>query len=151
MFGCPGLSRSPSYFILTLLLNVVAAMCFPVTLLFAPMIVMIKNYQGVLLVSDQAERLRTKTTSFIHVNLARVFVLVGFALLGAISGILCAVIGTLVGTVYQLLKIVTIFVKVAFCCEKRLDVMSSSPMPKTPLYNHDNSDNSINSADIRSP
>ena len=54
IFGCPGLSRTPNLFIFTLFLNVLYALLFPVTLLFAPMILMIKNYQGPLLVSDQA-------------------------------------------------------------------------------------------------
>ena len=52
VFGCPGLARSPSYFFVTLLLNLIYALLFPLTLLFAPMIVMIKNYQGKRLVED---------------------------------------------------------------------------------------------------
>ena len=56
VFGCPGLSKSPSYFFLTLLLNLVYVLFFPLTLFFAPMIIMIKNYQGLMLVTDQAQR-----------------------------------------------------------------------------------------------
>ena len=52
IFGCPGLSKSSSYLCVTLLLNLLYAMLFPVTLFFAPMIVMIKNYSGKLMVSD---------------------------------------------------------------------------------------------------
>ena len=75
-------------------------MLFPVTLFFAPMVVMIKNYQGVMLVSDQAERLRSKTSRFFHINLARVLVLMGFSLLGAICGVVFAVFGSFVGVPY---------------------------------------------------
>jgi len=44
IFGCPGLGSSPANLLLTLLINVGYAVLFPITLLFAPMIVMIKNY-----------------------------------------------------------------------------------------------------------
>ena len=71
VFGCPGLRNSPSsYLIVNLLLNLLFALCFPVTLIFTPMVVMFRNYQGASLVSDQAKRLRTKTTPYFHLNIA---------------------------------------------------------------------------------
>lgn len=121
IFGCPGLSRTPNIFCLTLLLNVFYALLLPVTLFFAPMILMIKNYQGGLLVSDQASRLQAKTTRYFHINLARVVVLIGFSLIGAICGTFSGVIGGLIGIFYQLIKVTSIFFKVLFCCEAKLE------------------------------
>ena len=100
IFGCPSLSHTPNLFFLTLLLNVFYALLLPVTLFFAPMILMIKNYQGGLLVSDQATRLKTKTTQYFHINLARLVVLIGFSLLGAICGAFSGLIGGLIGIFY---------------------------------------------------
>jgi len=84
------------------------------------------------MVSDQAERLRAKTTKFVHLNLARLLVLVGFSLLGVTLGVFFAVFGSLVGSAYQLLKVLMLFGKVAFRCETRIDEMhppATSPMP----------------------
>ena len=85
---------------MALLLNLLYTVLFPVTLFFAPMIVMIKNYQGVLLVSDNAQRLQTKTTAYLHINLARIIVLIGFSLLGALCGAAFAIFGSIVGSIY---------------------------------------------------
>ena len=127
IFGCPSLSKTPNLFFVTLLLNLFYALLLPVTLFFAPMILMIKNYQGGLLVSDQASRLQAKTTRFLHINLARVVVLIGFSLLGAICGTFSGVIGGLIGIVYQVIKVTSIFFKVLFCCEARLERRHQHP------------------------
>ena len=129
VFGCPGLARSSDTLGLTLLTNLGIAILFPVTLFFAPMVVMIKNYQGVLLVSDQAERLRSKTSEYFHINLARVLVLIGFSLLGAICGVIFSVFGSFVGVPYQLLKTVSIFIRVLFGCEQK----AQRRYPKSPM------------------
>ena len=126
------MSRTPNVFVITLLLNVVYAILLPVTLFFAPMIVMIKNYQGALLVSDQAKRFQSKTTEYFHINIARVVVLIGFSLLGAICGAFCATIGGIIGIFYQLVKVTSILFKVVFCCEAKLERRhppQMSPMP----------------------
>ena len=62
IFGCPGLHKTPNFLLCTLLLNLLYALLLPATLFFTPMILMIKNYQGTLLISDQARRLQDKTT-----------------------------------------------------------------------------------------
>lgn len=129
VFGCPGLRRSSPYFILTLLLNLVYVALFPLTLFFAPMILMIKNYQGLLLVSDQAERLQNKTTRFMHLNLARVIVLIGFSLLGAIGGALISLFGSVVGSFYQIIKVLWILAKIIFCCESKLEGRETMQSP----------------------
>ena len=133
VFGCPGLARSPSYFFVTLLLNLLYALLFPLTLLFAPMIVMIKNYQGKRLVEDQADRLQQKTTRFLHKTLAQTIVLIGYSLLGLTCGVFCSVVGSLIGAIYQVLKVFTIFFKVAFGCESRIDRSSLPPTSPGPM------------------
>ena len=75
-------------------------MLFPVTLLFAPLIVMIKNYPRQLLVVDQAKRLQSMTSSLLHEVLAKVIVTIGFSVLGLLCGILSCVFGSLIGTLY---------------------------------------------------
>ena len=121
VFGCPGLRKTPNVLLCTLLLNLLYALLLPVTLFFTPMILMIKNYQGNLLISDQAHRLQDKTTKYFHINFARLIVLIGFSLLGAICGVFLGAIGGLIGIFYQLVKVASIFFKVAFCCEARLE------------------------------
>ena len=59
--------------------------------------------------------------------------MIGFSLLGAICGAFLAAFGGLIGIFYQLVKVASIFFKVAFCCEARLErrnqAPSASPIP----------------------
>ena len=133
VFGCPGLRKTPQILLCTLLLNLLYALLLPITLFFTPMILMIKNYQGNLLISDQAHRLQDKTTKYFHINFARLIVLIGFSLLGAICGAFLGAIGGSIGIFYQLVKVASIFFKVAFRCEARLERRhQSSTAPHVP-------------------
>ena len=98
-------------------MNIGYALIFPVTLLFAPMIIMLKNYEGSMLVSDQAERIQKKTTEYFHLNIARMIVLAGFSLMGALCGTIFSIIGSILGFFYQTMKVLILFFKVLFCCE----------------------------------
>ena len=82
------------------------------------MIVMIRNYSGKnLLIEDQADRIRSITTKYLHLVPAKAVVMVAFSLIGLSAGVLCAVIGSIVGAVYQSVKVLLIVVKVIGGCE----------------------------------
>ena len=46
--------------------------------------------------------------------------MIGFSLLGAVTGLFCAFFGSVLGSLYQLLKVLTLFFKVACRCESRI-------------------------------
>ena len=58
-------------------------------------------------------------------------VLIGFSLLGALCGAFFAVFGSIVGFAYQLVKALSIFVRVLFKCEAKYERRHppKSPMP----------------------
>ena len=62
-------------------------------------------------------RLRSKTADYLHKRIAEVVILIGFSLIGLTCGILFSGIGSFVGIIYQLLKVLVIFFKVLFNCE----------------------------------
>ena len=137
VLGCPGLSRPPcSRLATTLILNLIYAVLFPVTLLFAPMIVMIGNNK---LIEDQADRIRSITTKYLHLTPAKAIVLVAFSLIGLSAGVLCAVVGSIVGVVYQSGKVLVIVLKVIGGCESKTHQSRERPIPVL-----DVSDTSIN-------
>lgn len=144
------MSKTPNLFILTLTLNVLYATALPLILLFAPMIVMVKNYQGATIVTDQAQRLQTKTSQYFHLNIARVVVLIGFSLLGALCGVVCATFGGVIGIFYQLIKVASIFFKVIFCCETKLERRHIRPISPAPAsFDSDNSAGLSESSGVR--
>ena len=66
-----------------------------------------------------------------HINIARMVVLIGFSLLGALCGAFFAVFGSIVGFVYQLVKVLSIFGRVLFKCEAKFERRQQikSPVP----------------------
>ena len=44
VFGCPGLRNTPNYFLVTMMLKVLVSLLFPITLLFAPLVVALRTY-----------------------------------------------------------------------------------------------------------
>ena len=66
-----------------------------------------------------------------HINIARIVVLIGFSLLGALCGAFFAVFGSIVGFLYQLIKVFSIFIRVLFKCEAKYERRHppKSPMP----------------------
>lgn len=80
------------------------------------------------MVADQAERLQSYTTNYLHTTIARVITMIGFSLIGLVCGILYAVMGSIIGTVYQTLKVATICCKVSFGCEST-ELVTSAAAP----------------------
>ena len=56
ILGCPGLLRTPNYLPLILTLNIMTSLLFPVVLIFAPMIILLRYYPNQRLIRDQSER-----------------------------------------------------------------------------------------------
>ena len=53
IFGCPGLQRTPDYFLIGLAAKLVVALFFPVILLFTPLVIAIAYYKpGSDIISD---------------------------------------------------------------------------------------------------
>ena len=62
VFGCPGLHRTPDSFFLGLGAKILVALFFPLTLLFAPLVIAMANYKpGANIVKDQALRFKDKS------------------------------------------------------------------------------------------
>jgi len=68
------------------------------------------------MVEDQVSHIDTATGEFFHKKLMEMVVMIAFSILGVLSGILCAVVGTPVAIVYQGFKMAWIFTKAIFSC-----------------------------------
>ena len=113
------------------------------------MIVMIRNYSGKnLLIEDQADRIRSITTKHLHLVPAKAVVMVAFSLIGLSAGVLCAVIGSIVGAVYQSVKVLLIVVKVIGGCESRMHQIQDNDSSNRPIPVLDVSDTSMFQNDL---
>ena len=51
------------------------------------------------------------TTQYLHRMLAKIIVLIGFSVFGLICGVFCSIVGSLIGTSYQVLKVLMLIAK----------------------------------------
>ena len=102
VFGCPGLRHTPNYFLVTLILKLLTACLFPLTLLFAPILAAMRNYPNAdsNLYNDQALRFQKQMRNSVHYVVAYGLAMGGFCFLGLVVGVLVSVIFAPVGFVY---------------------------------------------------
>jgi len=106
VFGCPGLKRTPDYFLIGLAAKILVSVFFPVTLLFAPLVVAMANYKpGANIIKDQALRFQEKSGGRVHLTIGKSISLLGFSILGLIAGALIMPIFSPIGILYQLAQV----------------------------------------------
>lgn len=120
VFGCPGLRRTPDYFLIGLAAKLLVSFLSPLILFFAPLVVAMANYKpGANIVKDQAVRFKRNRSFPVHINVAKSISLVGFSILGlAVAAFIVPVVSPL-AIIYQSVLVCVLFCK-GICGSKEI-------------------------------
>ena len=157
VFGCPGLKHTPNHFLTGLAAKVLVSLLFPLTLLFAPLVVSMANYKpGSNLVKDQATRFRQQVGILrVHMNAAKVISLLGFSFLGLAAAVIIVPVFGTAGILYQFVQVLVLLCR-GLCGDKSSireednlseydsPAKNQSPSYSSPFFYHSSASNIAN-------
>ena len=129
VFGCPGLLHTPNFLPVALLLNLLTSLLFPVSWLFAPMIILLRYYPRQRMIEDQSARFQKQTWNILHPIVTHAIVLIGTAALSLLVGILLSPILSVIGWLYQAVKVTWAALQAMMCCRKEVAMISPRSLP----------------------